>query len=214
MEERNVLRFVGVTGLPGVGKGEFVTRLQAVLKEKGITAYHFSLSDVLRTQARKDGLPIERPVLHRIANELREKHGAGVLSAKLAEMIGETLRTLDEDAKVVIIIDAIRAPDEITTLRERYGDKFVMVGLEAPIDTLVTRIIERRRFDESADMLADGASVREMLVKESGEGEPAYGHGILKCIAMADWRIENTGSLDDLSTKIEDFINSALSVKK
>ncbi len=210
MEERNVLRFVGVTGLPGVGKGEFVARLQAVLQEKGIAAYHYSLSDVLRTFVRQQGLPVERPVLHRIANELREKHGSGVLATMVADTIAETLRTFENELEVAFIIDSIRAPDEITTLRKRYDGKFVMVGLEAPLDLLVTRIIVRRRSDESADMLNQETAVREMLIKESGEGEPAHGHSIAKCIEMSDWHIQNTGSLDDLSVKIEDFIDKIL----
>jgi dephospho-CoA kinase len=210
MEERNVLRFVGVTGLPGAGKGEFVARLQAVLYEAGITAYHFSLSDVLRAYLRKQGLPVERPTLHRVANELRAEHGAGVLAAMVADLIAEQIKPVKQDAKVVVIIDSIRTPDEIRTLRERYKDRFVMVGLEAPIEVLVTRIIERRRSDESADVLAQEASVREMLLKESGQGEPEHGHSILKCIEMADWRIQNTGSLDDLSSQIEDFASKVL----
>lgn len=210
MNERNVLRFVGVTGLPGAGKGEFVARLQAVLQAKSITAYHFSLSDVLRTQARRRELPIERPVLHQIANELRQKHGAGILAAMTAEMIAEHIKPLEEESKVAVIIDAIRTPDEITTLRQRYGEKFVMVGIEAPDEMLVTRIITRRRFDESADVLAQENSVREMLLKESGQGEPAHGHGIAKCIEMSDWRIQNTGSLDDLTVKIEGFVGKVL----
>lgn len=210
MEERNVLRFVGVTGLPGAGKGEFVARLQAVLYEAGITAYHFSLSDVLRAYLRKQGLPVERPTLHRVANELRAEHGAGVLAAMVADLIAEQIKPVKQDAKVVVIIDSIRTPDEIRTLRARYKDRFVMVGLEAPIEVLVTRIIERRRSDESADVLAQEASVREMLLKESGQGEPEHGHSILKCIEMADWRIQNTGSLDDLSSQIEDFASKVL----
>jgi len=213
MDERNVLRFVGVTGLPGVGKGEFVAGLEAVLQKKGVLVYRYSLSDVLRAQAQKDGLPIERPVLHRIANELREKHGAGVLSTMTAEMIAEQIKTAEQDAKIAVIIDSIRTPDEITTLRQRYHEKFIMVGLEAPIDVLVTRIIERRRFDESADVLAQEASVRQMLLKESGEGEPAHGHSIARCIEMADWRIENTGSLNDLSTKIENFARTTMNIE-
>lgn len=210
MEERNVLRFVGVTGLPGAGKGEFVARLQAVLYEAGITAYHFSLSDVLRAYLRKQGLPVERPTLHRVANELRAEHGAGVLAAMVGDLIAEQIKPVKQDAKVVVIIDSIRTPDEIRTLRERYKDRFVMVGLEAPIEVLVTRIIKRRRSDESADVLAQEASVREMLLKESGQGEPEHGHSILKCIEMADWRIQNAGSLDDLSSQIEDFASKVL----
>lgn len=210
MEERNVLRFVGVTGLPGVGKGEFVARLEAILKGKDITAYLFSLSEVLRIHLRKEGLPVERPILHRVANELREKHGAGILASMTADLIAEHLQPLEQDAKVAIIIDGIRTPDEITTLRQRYHEKFVMVGLEAPEDMLVARIITRRRADESADVLAQEVTVREMILKESGQGEPAHGHGIAKCIEMSDWRIQNIGSLDDLSVKIDEFVRQVM----
>jgi adenylate kinase family enzyme len=210
MQEQDVIRFIGATGLPGVGKGEFVENLQAILHKMGIETYRFSLSEALRDTVRKQGLTIERPVLHRVANELRAAHGAGILATMVIDMIADRLAEVDSQTKAVVIIDGIRTPDEVLTLRHRYQSRFTLVGLVAPLNMLVSRIVARRRADESADTISHEQAIREMLIKESGEGEPAHGHSIARCIEMADWRIQNIGTLNDLVVKTEDFIKQAV----
>lgn len=206
MNERDVIRFVGVTGLPGAGKGEFAVSVQRALKAAGLDALHFSLSEALRDYVRQRNLPVERPVLREVANELREAHGPGILAQLVIQSIAAKLPMFDADARAVIMIDGIRNPKEVEALRQHYGEKFLLVALDAPEDVLVERIVTRQRADEAANVLASEEAIRRLLAQEAGHGEPEHGHSIAACMAMADWYIDNVGSLEDLVAKTQDFV--------
>lgn len=214
MERDDVIRFVGVTGLPGAGKGAFVDLLRPLLAEKGIATRYYSLSDELRAEARRRDLPVERPVLRSIANELRLEHGAGVLSMLVTRKIRKDLREqeLSPRAALVVIVDAIRNPEEVHVLRRELEPNFTLVGVEAPLEILVNRIASRARFDEPDEFVQQKEAARKMILGESGRDEPAHGHNIADCVAEADWRVDNSGTLRDLATETRRFIEAAILV--
>ncbi|MCA9993405.1 MAG: hypothetical protein KDE29_20610, partial [Anaerolineales bacterium] len=49
-------------------------------------------------------------------------------------------------------------------------------------------------------------AARQMILGESGRGEPAHGHNISQCIALADCHIDNSGDLADLQAQARLFI--------
>ena len=210
MDQQDVMRFVGVTGLPGAGKGVFIELLRPRLAEKGVETRYYSLSDELRAEARGRGQAVERPVLRRIANELRRDEGAGVLSLLVVKKLRSDLQSLPESTRLVVIIDAIRNPQEVRALRRELGEQFVLTAVEAPLEVLVERIAARARFDEPAEIVKQKEAARQMILGESGENEPVHGHNIAQCVEMADWRIDNSRSLDALSEAIGDFINAKI----
>lgn len=210
MERDDVTRFVGVTGLPGAGKGAFVDLLRPLLAEKGIATRYYSLSDELRAEARHRDLPVERPILRAIANELRLEHGAGVLSKLVTRKIREELQELSSGAALVIIIDAIRNPEEVHVLRRELQPNFTLVGVEAPLEILVNRIASRARFDEPDEFVQKREAARKMILGESGRDEPSHGHNIAECVAEADWRVDNSGTLRDLAAETRRFIEAAI----
>lgn len=214
MERDDVIRFVGVTGLPGAGKGAFVDLLRPLLAEKGIETRYYSLSDELRAEARRRDLPVERPVLRSIANELRLEHGSGVLSMLVTRKIRADLRgqELSPRAVLVVIVDAIRNPEEVRVLRRELEPNFTLVGVEAPLEILVNRIASRARFDEPDEFVQKKEAARKMILGESGRDEPAHGHNIAECVAEADWRVDNSGTLCDLATETRRFIEAAILV--
>lgn len=195
--------FVGVTGLPASGKGEFIKFLTGILEKHQVRCRYYSLSDELRAEAKKRGLEVLRPVLRRVANELRQEFGAGILAKFLSNKILKEIS--EEDYKVVIVIDAIRNPEEVETLRAEMQPKFVLVALEAPIDRLMERLSVRAREDETKDVIEKREVAWEMLVKEAGEGEPGHGHNISKCISLADVRVDNSGRLEALFERTLQF---------
>lgn len=204
------VRFVGVTGLPGAGKGAFIDVLRPLLAQQGVPTRYYSLSDELRAEARRRGQPVERPILRAIANELRLEQGGGVLSLMVTRKIREELKMLRGVENLVVIIDAIRNPEEVHVLRRELHPYFTLVGVEAPLEVLVNRIALRARFDEPDEFVQQKEAARKMILGESGEGEPAHGHNIAKCVAIADWRVDNSGTLLELTAAtrrfIEDFI--------
>lgn len=209
MNQQDVMRFVGVTGLPGAGKGAFIDMLRPRLAEKGVETRYYSLSDELRAEARRRGRPVERPVLRRIANQLRRDEGAGILSSMVVHKLRRELAELAA-TRLVVIIDAIRNPEEVSTLRRELDNGFILVAVEAPLEKLLERIAARARFDELDEVVERKEAARHMILGEAGKNEPAYGHNIARCVEMADRRVDNSGTLDHLAEQTEDFINQSI----
>jgi len=212
LELDEITRFVGVTGLPGAGKGAFVDLLRPLLTEQGIATRYYSLSDELRAEARRRGLAVERPILRSIANELRLEHGGGVLALLVSRKLRDELRQLPKIENLVVIVDAIRNPEEVQVLRRELEPRFTLVGVEAPLEVLVNRIASRARFDEPDEFVQQREAARKMILGESGKDEPAHGHNIAECVAEADWRVDNSGSLQDLADATLRFIDAVILV--
>lgn len=202
MKMNNVIKYIGVTGLPGSGKGEFIRILGEILTKHGIDLRYYSLSDELRDEARRRSLAVERPVLRSVANELRLKFGGGILSSMLCKKISQAIASDPPHARTVIIIDAIRTPDEVSELRSQLGGNFVLTALEAPLETLIERVSGRARFDERTEVIEGKAAARSMILREAGQDEPDHGHNIEACITMADYHVDNSRTLDCLSLQV------------
>lgn len=206
---RNIL-YIGVTGLPGSGKGEFIRILEGKITELNIAFRYYSLSDELRDETRKRGLPVERPMLRKIANELREGNGNGFLATLLLRKIHQETKKSDYSSGEIIVIDAIRNPEEITTLAKNLRESFLMAAIEAPIELLVERLASRARTDENADVVNKAEVARQMILSESGENEPAHGHNISKCIEMSDFIVRNETTFDELERQVNQFIDTKI----
>jgi dephospho-CoA kinase len=201
--------YIGVTGLPGAGKGAFIDLLRPMLAERAIQTRYYSLSDVLRAEAGRRGLSITRHVLRDIANDLRQREGSGVLSLMVLRKIRDELAAQTaESEQTAIIIDSIRNPEEVTALRQQLGERFSLVGIEAPLEILVERIARRARYDEPDEFVEQKEAARRMILGEAGQNEPDHGHNINRCVAMADWRIDNSRSMDALAEETQRLVSA------
>jgi hypothetical protein len=88
-------------------------------------------------------------------------------------------------------------------LQRELAPLFDLVAVEAPLETLVNRIAARARYDEPDEFVRQKEAARRMILGESGQDEPAHGHDIKTCIAMADWKLDNSTSLAVLSAGTE-----------
>ncbi|HET9481329.1 MAG TPA: AAA family ATPase [Candidatus Polarisedimenticolia bacterium] len=175
------LRLIGLTGPNAAGKGE----VAACLAARGFV-YH-SLSDVLRDELRRAGLPPTRENLIAVGNELRAAHGPGVLAEKILE------RLTGRD-----VVDSIRNPAEVEVLRRVAG--FVLIGVDAPLQERFRRAVSRGR-------PGDGPTLDEFREKEARENSPDVNRQQLaRTFAMADRTLMNEGSLDDLHRRVEDLL--------
>lgn len=119
---------VGLTGRIGSGKGEAAKFLQDCGFE-----YH-SLSDTLRDEIRKRRQTVTRRRLIQFGTRLREEEGPAVLAER-------TLARLERDKNYVI--DSIRNPAEVKTLRRR--SDFFLLNVRAPRRLRFKRIRLRHR---------------------------------------------------------------------
>ena len=168
---------IGLTGPNAAGKGE----VAAALLRLGFN-YH-SLSDVVREEARRRGLPPTRENLIRLGNNLRRRLGPGVLARRVARR----LRGRD-------VVDSIRNPSEVEVLRGKRG--FVLLGVDAPRRLRYLRSLRRGR-------PGDATSFREFVDKERRENSRrGSAQQLSRTLALADLKLTNDSSLRALETRV------------
>ena len=178
---------IGLTGRMGSGKGEVVKILEKM------SFKYISLSDMVREEIAgrmPPGREVSRRETQDVGNRLRKEGGAGILGKRVRQKI----ESMDDIERWVI--DGIRNPAEVMELRRLHG--FYLLGIQAPISTLLNRIKSRKR---GTDLDDDDALLNHME-REWGNGEPQDGQQVGKCMEMADYIIENVNTLDDLKTDI------------
>jgi len=188
---------IGLTGLPSSGKGEVAAALMHLADARGWCSAHLSFSDRIKEEALKRGIAqdgFERGMLSRIATEMREADGPGALARRIVEKIN----TWPGQRPELFVVEALRHPGEVETLRQAYGNRFTLVAVESDPVIIARRLITRRRPDESQDAMASEQKALELLERELRGGESPQSPNVGLTMRRADIRIENNGSLDEL----------------
>ena len=174
-------QLIGLTGPNGAGKGEVAN----YLKKKGYAYY--SLSDLVRQELKKRGEELSRNNLIKMGNKLREKFGADILARLVVKKI-----------RGKAVIDSIRNSKEVEYLRQQKN--FILIAVDAPVGLRFERVKKRGR-EESVSTLEQfiQKEAEEMTGNETGQQ-------LQNCIEMADIKIENNGSLENLHQKLEKLL--------
>jgi len=168
----------GLTGLLCSGKDT----LGKMLAEQ-LNAPLLVYGDVLREELALRGREPTRENLQKLAIELREREGDGVLARKLIEKIGSG----------PAVVDGFRSPEEVRAFRAAFNNEFKLVFVDAPLELRYERAKARNR--------AGGpGSFREFKAADEREARGER-FGILACAEMADERVSNDGSLEELRKK-------------
>jgi dephospho-CoA kinase len=175
------MKIIGLTGTNGSGKGAAAEYFIS----KGYAFY--SLSDVIRSALKKDGVELTRDNLIRKGNELRSSGGSDFLAKQV-------MKKVEGDA----VIDSIRNPEEVRFLKS--NKNFILLAIDAAVELRYERVKKRGR-DESA------ANLQEFINKEDEEktSNPTQ-QQLHICFEMADFTVLNEGSLVDLNNKLEAFL--------
>ncbi|MCG8591015.1 MAG: deaminase [Proteobacteria bacterium] len=176
---------IGVSGPNGAGKGEVVRYLE----ERSFSAH--SLSDTLREELRRRGLPESRERMIELGNEWRAANGPGALAERL-------VAELAPDRNYVV--DSIRHPAEVEALRRGRRD-FHLLWVDADIALRFERLRARGRPGDPNTL----AELRELEGRELGSADPAA-QQLLAVKERADFRVENAGSREDLHAAVQQLL--------
>ena len=179
------VKIIAFVGFPLSGK----TTATEVAREMGIPVV--VMGDVVREEAIKRGLELTDENLGKIASELRAKEGMDTIARRCIPKVREKLKE-----KGVVVVDGIRGIDEIRRFKETFGENFVLINIEAPLKVRFERAKARRRTD-------DVLTLEELVSRD--EREKVW--GMDKAMEIADFTVENTGSIEDFREKIRALLN-------
>lgn len=179
---------IGITGFLACGKGA----VSDILKQKGFIVY--SCSDEIREECRKNNIELTRENLQKVGNELREKFGPNVLAKRLVDRIKR--EGLDKN----YVVKSIRTSGEIEELKKL--PKFSLVFIDAEAMTRYERAKKRLREKEQISSFDEFMASEK---KELASNDP-NSQNLEKCKALAEFTIDNNGTLEDLEKKVDDLL--------
>lgn len=178
------MRIVAFVGFPASGKS--VASEVAVLMNTPVVV----MGDVLREEVSKKELPLSDENLGGMGDELRRKEGMDAIARRCVPRI----KSLDAD---VILVDGIRGIAEVDHFREKFGDDFLLIGVEASKETRYERMLQRGRSDAAE-------SFDEFRKRDKRE----IRWGLDLAMKAADITLVNEVSLEEFEAKIKDLLEA------
>lgn len=163
---------VALTGPIASGKGMVAKAIQETFGD--ISIRNILLSDYLREELRANGTQITRDTLREAGNAARTKEGPGALAKRMLE-------EFPTEQEGILLVDSIRNPGEIHVLKERFGDRVMVIATDAPIEDRIARVLQRAREDDSSEQQE---IARQMEIEM--EDRPDIGFALERCRQMAD----------------------------
>ena len=180
---------IGLTGKNAAGKG---TVAEILSQNKFV--YH-SLSDSLRDELKILGKDETRDNLIETGNKLRKEGGPGVLADKLIPKL-----SIDNNH----IVDSIRNPFEVNSLRDNCSSNtFFLISVDADARLRYDRLCSRGRIGDSDSW----ESFVNQEKQEENNDDPNK-QQLSKTMDMADYSIDNSGTLEDLEKQIKRILSN------
>ncbi len=185
-------KFVALVGMPGAGKSEVADEFI----KRGYKYIRFG--QITLDEVKKRGLEPTEENERLIREELRKKHGPGAFAILNIPKFDEALKTGN------IVGDGLYSWSEYKILKDKYGENLIVIAVYAPPKLRYKRLAGRaaRHGDDPKlkyrSFTPESAKTRDFAEIENIEkGGP---------IAMAEYTILNTGTLDELHAEAEKII--------
>jgi dephospho-CoA kinase len=188
---------IGITGPISSGKG----KVAEFFKEKGFT--HHSFSAEIREVAKERGIEITRINLGKLGHDLRKESRKSILGTRILNTINKEVKK----GKKRFVIEGIRDVDEIRLFRQHEMEnkqmRFVLIAVDAP---------QKNRFEhlKSRGRHGDPKTFAEFKKIDNREIKGGHGQEVAKCMKMADYRIRNDGTLEELKKKVGEIAKEIL----
>ncbi len=180
------MMIIGITGTIGAGKGTIVEYLKAEKQFK-----HFSVRGFITEEIKKRGMPVNRDSMVVVANDLRTKNSPSYIVDRLSEKA--------QEAGGNSVIESIRTPGEVISLRKQ--PNFYLFAVDCDPKIRYNRIKSRASETDQVDF-------KTFLQNEKREmtADDPNKQNLKKCIEMADFVFDNSGSVEKLFMEVEQVL--------
>jgi len=165
---------VALVGMPGSGKSE----VARVFQKHGYARIRFG--DITDDEVRKRGLKLDEENERLVREDLRKEHGMAAYAVLNLPRIKDALE------KSNVVIDGLYSWEEYKYLKDELSGRLNIVAVWSPPETRYARLRTR--------------AVRPLSVDQARERDYAEIENVNKGgpIAMADYTINNSGTLESL----------------
>jgi dephospho-CoA kinase len=176
----------GSIGRIGSGKDEVIKYLNSKYN-----IHIMSVGDIVREMAADKGLPLTRENLHTISSERIKKYGKEYF-------MDLVLKRIRENQWEKVGVTGIRTPDDVRFLKNQARDDVVLfhIYINDP-HTRYERISQRKSE-------RDPQTYDEFLTQDCEEEKMFH---ISEASVMADYALDNSGSLEDLHQQIDEIMD-------
>ncbi|MFY9144765.1 MAG: AAA family ATPase [Bacteroidales bacterium] len=181
---------IGITGTLGAGKGTIVDYL---VKNKGFN--HFSVRSFIAQEIQNRGMTVNRDSLTEVANDLRSANSPSYI---VDALYSQAIRIGKNS-----IIESIRTQGEVESLRA--NGNFYLFAVDAPAEIRFKRVKLRGSETDNIDFQTFLQNEkREMTTIDPNK------QNLKKCIEMADFIFENSGTIAQLEERVKKVIEKLL----
>jgi len=172
---------VCITGMPGAGK----TTVAEALRPAGFQI--ISMGDVVREEAKRQGLALDDMSLGKLMLKLRRDLGLGAIAHLIA-------RKMQHDSSNFVAVDGLRSMHEVDVLKQHGTVK--VLAVHAPKEARFRFLKGRRRTDSPTSQ--DEFDTRDKRELDVGIGE---------AISFSDSVITNDGTIKDLQKRALEVVS-------
>lgn len=183
-------KIVFIVGMAGSGKSAIADQLV----EKGFSYVRFG--QVVIDELKKRALEINETNEKMVREELRKKHGMGALAILNTDNFDKLLK------KSNVVGDGLYSWTEYKILKEKYGASMFVLAVYAPPQLRYERL-ENRTVDNDADSRFRSIPKGKSVSRDYSEIEHIEKGGP---IAMADFTIINTATVEDAIMQLNTFL--------
>ena len=184
-------KVVCIVGMPGSGK----SLVSDELVKKGFAYLRFG--QITLDKIKELGLKPTEANEKKIREDFRKKYGMGAFAMLNIPKIDELLK------KSNVVVDGLYSWSEYKILKEKYEEAMSVVAVYAPpklrYERLKNRAIKNDEKQRFRSLIEEDAKARDNAeIEKLEKGGP---------IAMADFTIVNTGTIDELKEKINKIVS-------
>lgn len=181
MKENGDVIVVCIVGQPGSGKDT----LAEFFKEKK-NFWHISTGNIIREEMRARNIPDDRESMRIFSQDMRKKMMDNSYPANIAV------------SKIACntVISGPRNMAEVDVFKNKFGKNFILVAINAPIETRYERIKNGR------GRIGDNISFEEFKKQEEAEYNSGT-HELSKLLSMANYTIDNSGTEDKMFAEMD-----------